>query len=70
MKLGVAQAISITGSLRGISSPPPSVEELNVDGPGEPATRGTYWDVELSLGAEKYWITPDDLAPLWFNSAM
>ncbi|EIW62827.1 uncharacterized protein TRAVEDRAFT_26381 [Trametes versicolor FP-101664 SS1] len=44
--------------------------ELDVDGPGELATRGTYWDVELSVEAEKYWITPDDLAPQWFNSSI
>lgn len=44
--------------------------ELDVDGPGELATRGTYRDVELSVEAEKYWITADYLAPPWFNSSM
>lgn len=44
--------------------------EFDVDGPGELATRGTYWDVELSQEAEKYWITPDYMAPQWFRSSM
>lgn len=44
--------------------------ELGVDGPGELATRGTYWGTELSMEAEKYWITPDGMAPRWFRSSM
>ncbi|KAL1945954.1 hypothetical protein VTO73DRAFT_1956 [Trametes versicolor] len=44
--------------------------EFGVDGPGELATHGTYWGTELSMEAEKYWITPDGMAPRWFRSSI
>ncbi|OJT13116.1 hypothetical protein TRAPUB_10342 [Trametes pubescens] len=49
------------------------VEELKLEldgeapGPDELASRGTHWE-ELSEEAEKYWVTPDGMAPQWFRS--